>query len=620
MADAEELHNQGIAAFRIGDTATAISCLEQAAELDGSRADYKMNLAVILHLSGDLESSEEHFRGALTIDPGDASIHYNYGLLLGDMDKLIEALAHYDIVVELDEANGAAHNNRGNILKRLQRYAEAMEAYTRAITADPDFAPAYKNLADAQESLGHVKEARSNYAQAIGLRNDPGSRIRDALLLPVIAESEDQILEYRHRMNEKLDRLIADDLDLSDPLAEVGATNFALAYHGLDDRSIQEKLAGFYRQACPSLGFEAAHCEETGSRNQPIKIGFVSAFFHEHTIAKLNHQLIAGLPRSKFEVLLFSLSDQQDAWSGKLGQAADKVVQLPKNLATAREQIASARLDILYYTDIGMEPMTYFLSFARLAPIQSVTWGHPVTTGLSTIDYFISSELTEPAGAENQYSEKLVRLASMTTSVAPPLYEGERTRGEWSGGQLVVCPQSLFKYHPDFDLILNRILADNAGMNIMIIRGSLDAWSDHLMDRFKRTMPDNFDRVGLLPRLDREAYADLMAAADIVLDTPHFCGGMTTYEALATDTPVVTLPSEFMRGRLSLGLYRQMGVMDCVASDAEAYCDIVSRLSQDERFRKDVVEKIHDTKEKIFSDRNAIDQHVEFFEQAMSKL
>ncbi len=39
-------------------------------------------------------------------------------------------------------------------------------------------------------------------------------------------------------------------------------------------------------------------------------------------------------------------------------------------------------LDILFYPDLGMTPLTYFLAFARLAPVQCVSWGHPVTTGI----------------------------------------------------------------------------------------------------------------------------------------------------------------------------------------------------------------------------------------------
>jgi len=622
MADADDLHRQGLTAFQNNDFSAAVSYLEQAVELEGGDADIRANLGVVLHRSGEWEKSEVQFREALKLKPDDPSIHYNFGLLLGDRGRLEDALAHYDASLALDDNNAAAHNNRGNILKRLKEMAGAKVAYESAISADSSFAPAHKNLADAEEILGNVQEAEDHYAQVIRLRNDAGSRIRDALLLPVIPESKEQILEYRDRMNGRLDDLIADSLTLDDPLAQVGATNFTLAYHGLNDRPIQEKLAKLYRQACPSLSYIATHCVGNGSvkSNGKIKIGFISAFFFEHTIAKLNHQLINGFPRERFDVQVYSFADIEDGWSKKIRQAADEFTLLPNNLIAARETISDAKLDILYYTDIGMEPLTYFLSFSRLAPVQCVTWGHPVTTGVDTVDYFISSRLIEPIDADESYSEKLVQLESMPASVARPEFEYDQSRNDNGTHPLVICPQSLFKYHLDFDTILQGILRLNGDLEIRLIEGSYDAWTRRLQERFRKQMPDVAERIKFQTRLDRDGYADLLNIADVILDTPHFCGGMTTYEALAVDTPVVTLPGDYMRGRVSLGLYRQMEMTDCVASDADTYVDIVGELCSNGKYRDIVSEKIRQAKSEIFDDQTVIENHVEFFELALAKI
>ncbi len=85
------------------------------------------------------------------------------------------------------------------------------------------------------------------------------------------------------------------------------------------------------------------------------------------------------------------------------------LVNLADDLAQAREQIAALELDTLIYMDIGMEPMSYFLAFARLARVQCVMGGHPITTGIGALDYFMSSDLIEVDHAQNHYSEILVR-------------------------------------------------------------------------------------------------------------------------------------------------------------------------------------------------------------------
>ena len=62
-----------------------------------------------------------------------------------------------------------------------------------------------------------------------------------------------------------------------------------------------------------------------------------------------------------------------------------------------------------------MDIRTYFLAFSRLARVQCVTWGHPDTTGIPNMDYFISSNLIEPKEADEHYSEKLQRLNVLPT-------------------------------------------------------------------------------------------------------------------------------------------------------------------------------------------------------------
>src|SRR5205814_6934306 len=85
-----------------------------------------------------------------------------------------------------------------------------------------------------------------------------------------------------------------------------------------------------------------------------------------------------------------------------------------------RQIVAQQRLDILHYTDIGMGERSYTLAATRLAPIQCVTWGHPMTTGLPSVDYFISSEDLDAPDAQDHYTEKLVRLGHMAVFYMRP--------------------------------------------------------------------------------------------------------------------------------------------------------------------------------------------------------
>src|SRR5262249_27561306 len=152
----------------------------------------------------------------------------------------------------------------------------------------------------------------------------------------------------------------------------------------------------------------------------------------------------------------------EDAIGRFICARADQFIEVTNNLPTARAQIAAAGLDVLFYTDIGMDPLTYTLAFSRLAPVQCVTWGHPETTGLDTIDYFVSSKALAPAGSEEQYTETLVRLRTLPffyyRPELPRPLRGREFFGLDAAAHLYACPQSIYKFHPEFDSLMAEIL------------------------------------------------------------------------------------------------------------------------------------------------------------------
>ena len=622
MISVEKLHKEGISAFQAGNVNEAISLLKQAIKIGEAEPSVYANLGVFQRQNGDLKTACFNLEVAAERAPGNADFIYNLALVYNDLGKVDLAEKKYELAISIRPAMASALNNLGNIQKYRKNYDGAITNYRQAIKADANYVSAYKNLADVFETAGMADIAKETYSSAISLRPDTGTRIREALVLPIIPESKDHIVECREQLHKKLDRLLDDELDLEDPLREVGATNFLLAYHGLNDREIQEKIARVYLKACPNLAFVAPHTQSwmAGLEGGIPRVGFISSFFHEHTIAKLYTNLITGLPNQRFELFVFSFSEVIDAWSMRFKSGVAKFVLLPKNLIEARQRIAEAELDILYYTDIGMEPLTYFLGYSRLAPIQCVGLGHPVTTGLPAIDYFISGSLIEPKKNENDYSEKLVSLNGIPICVERSSQFPMVTEVKQAIGQHIVCPQSLFKFHPDFDEILGGILRSLPKAEIQIIDGSHPAWTELLQKRLLKTLSDVSDRIKILPRCSDKNFGELISAADVILDTPHFSGGFTTYQSLAAGTPVVTLPSQFMRGRVSLGLYCQMQVMDCVSSNIEEYIDIVKRLCLDHDFARSVREQIIEGQPKIFDNRLTINRHAKFFERIIAEI
>ena len=99
--------------------------------------------------------------------------------------------------------------------------------------------------------------------------------------------------------------------------------------------------------------------------------------------------------------------------------------------------------------------------------------------------------------------------------------------------------------------------------------GKTRHWTNALIQRFAQTIGAELTkRVILLPRIASSRMPELLAAADVVLDTWPYGGGVTSFEALNVGRPLITLAYETMPGRFTYAMYLRMGIWDCIAFDA----------------------------------------------------
>jgi predicted O-linked N-acetylglucosamine transferase (SPINDLY family) len=312
----------------------------------------------------------------------------------------------------------------------------------------------------------------------------------------------------------------------------------------------------------------------------------------------------------------------QDDTSRFIFANARHAMALPAGLDAARRAIADLGLDILFYQDIGMEPVSYFLAHARLAPVQCVSFGHPDTTGIPNVDYFISNDLFEPPGAAAHYSEKLYLLHDLGTLAyyyRPAPAPRQPTRAELGlpeGVRIYYCPQTPYKFHPDLDAVLEAILRSDPDGMLAVPRPRYPAWESLLLRRIERTLGDRMNRVLVIPQRPRDGFLSLLGAADVLLDTLHFNGMNTSLLGFAAGTPIVTLPGAFQRGRHTAGMYRKMGVSECVASSPEDYVDIALRVARDRDYRKAIQDKIAARRDVLFEDDRVVREFERFFLEA----
>jgi predicted O-linked N-acetylglucosamine transferase (SPINDLY family) len=182
-----------------------------------------------------------------------------------------------------------------------------------------------------------------------------------------------------------------------------------------------------------------------------------------------------------------------------------------------------------------------------------------------------------------------------------------------------MCSQAPFKLHPDYDPVLDAILRGDPRGRVLFIRSQIPEWTEQLMTRFRRTMPETVQRIQFLPHQGGQDYLHLLAVCDVLLDTTHFGGGNTTFKAFSVGVPIVTLPGEFARGRVTSACYRKMGVLDCIATDREDYVRIALRLGKDPDWRQQVKSRIEAKRGVLYENPEILRELEQFFVKAVAE-
>lgn len=612
------------ACFRAGRTATGIARARAAVALQPGAAAAAALAADAAATAGDPTACRALRRRAALLAPQQPVLH---AALARVEDTPPAAARAFRRALCLDPGAAAQWSNYGALIKPLGDHPATRAALFRAATIEPRLVPPLRNLAVLLADTAEMEAAQQVYDRALALApDDAGLAFKRALTFPTIPRDTAAIAAIRADVGTRVRALAAGGLTLVDPLAEVGLPNFYLAYHGLDDRALQSLIADTYLKLCPGLAWTAPHCRAPHSQaplrpeGRRLRVGFASRFFHDHSIRYSTAGIVRNLDRSRFEVHVISDRPADRITLFRPGESADRHTVLPIDLAAARAAIAGLELDALVYGDIGMEPLTYYLAFARLAPVQAHLQGHPVTPGIPNLDYFLTSALQEPADCANHYRETPVPFAGTLFCYEQVPAVAPTTRAEFglpAQGALYVCPQTLFKFHPDFDAILGAILAGDPDGWLVLLEDRLPARTRQLADRLADSLGDRCDRVLWVPRMPKQRYFQLIKLAAAVLDTTCFSGANTTLQALGLGVPVVTLPGDFVRGRMTLGWLREGDLMEMCATDAADYARIAVRLGRDPAWRGAVVDRIRAAAPGLFERSEVVDEIQDFLVRAV---
>ncbi|CAK0765981.1 protein O-GlcNAc transferase [Azospirillaceae bacterium] len=645
----EALYNLGLTFLQEREIPQAKEHLERAASLAPEDVEIRVALGLCLLEMGQIQKAESHLHSALRHAPNLPEAWNNLGLVYQRQGRRDSAMVAYRRALALKPDFAEASNNLGALLQDRGRTLEALSYYKTALDLRPDFAEAHFNSGVALRDLGEMAGSLECFKKALSFRPDYPEALFALVMaeLPLLYNAPEDISTARGRyavaltmLERKVDAMIQQNnvAGLRALAVGVGAAQpFFLPYQAQDDCALQRRYGGVvHRLMARAFGVSSFSAPYLGKGRARVRVGFVSGHFRRHSVWKMpTRGWVEALDRNQFELIAYDVSPTEDAGAGALRALFDRYTPGPLSIEAWRAIISADAPDVLIYPELGMDPMALRLATQRLAPKQCVSWGHPETSGLPTIDYYLSSALMEPPEADAYYTEKLIRLPNLSLWLTPPLEDDapdvaddvlmrssrRREFGLRDDAIVYWCCQSLFKYLPQDDYIFPRIarLVGNCQFVFLhYLAGNV------VNERFQARMERAFAAEGLsaaeycrfLPRLSEAGFASVARLCDVLLDSLRWSGCNSVLESLTQGTPVVTLPGQFMRGRHAMAILQRMEMTETIAVSVGDYVEKARVLGENGGLRAEIRRKTRERICRLYRDGECVEALSTFLKES----
>ncbi len=647
----DALVNLGAALRAQGKPDRAVACYKRALALAPNAPAARAGLQEVLGDRGKVERASVHGDKAPTLEPESCEWHFNQGNSYKDESRWDEAVASYEKALLLTPDFSPAYVNLGNVLNVQGKPDQAIACYRKALVIEPDLLEAHYNLADVLRDQNRLNEAIPCYERVLALRPDlpeahyglghvfrNQGRLNEGLecnkkalsldpeyvearwalamsQIPKMYGADADPTSCRTAFAEQLDQLERwfDGTRSAEGFKAVGIQQpFPLAYQEENNRSLLKR----YGDLCTRLmgewfGRQGFVVPGRRSSSSVIRVGVASQYFWNHSVW---NAIVKGwfekIGRERFALHAFYFGARQDQETLLAKSSAAHFEQGARPLRQWVQCIIDQQLDVLIYPEIGMDPMSIKLASLRLAPVQVATWGHPETTGLPTIDYYLSAEELEPPDAQENYTERLITLPNLGCFYRP--WRGEAVcpdlgkLGVDPRSPLFLCPGMPFKYAPQHDWVFAEIARSLGRCQFIFFIPDVSSLAEKLRQRLEAV----FTRYGrsidehmiFIPWLNGPAFDGLLERADVFLDTIGFSGFNTAMQAVERGIPVVTREGRFLRGRLASGILKRMGLQELVAGSVEDYVSLAVKLIRDGEYRERARKRIAAERHVLFED------------------
>lgn len=571
-----------------GDQDGALVCFKAAVDASPNSAELLDAYGVTLRNQERLGAAENAFRQALKIHPGYTQALRNLCHLLEVHGRFAEAEAGLLRCAEIDNESPESLYEIGRNLVQQKKENEALEWLRRAIKAQPDYAAAHITLSAALNSTEDPLAAMEEIKASIKvLPNIPHLHTNLGIVNLSLSRADDAIACFRKA------------LEIAPNFSHARSSMlFALSH---STKITPEELYREHRAYGKLIEEEVKGKEYTTYTNsrvmdRPLKIGFVSADFRNHAVAKFVIPFFEELhKREGFITYAYSnhgavddsmlrIKENMDVWRTVVQWSDDKLV----------EKIREDQIDILIDMS-GHTAGNRLKVFARHpAPVQMTWIGYPGTTGLKAMDYILLEDTIFPGeNIQNQFVEKIIKLPRAYA------FDGDKGRPDFQEAPFLKNGYITFgsfnrlnKINREVIGLWANVLRNIPSAHLLMAAIPSNGAPDELLGWFHEEGISE-DRLFFYPRSGFSEYLNLHNAVDVCLDTFPYTGGTTTLHALTMGVPTLTLAGKTYPSYQGAAVNNRLGLQDYfVANNKKEFLDKAVYLASNKIFLNEVREKI----------------------------
>lgn len=584
-----------VALAELGEFNAALAVLEPALRR-ADRDTITLTLAGRIALdAGQSETAVLHLREAAASSQSNADIWRWLGeaALLAKLPEAALGIAYVHRLRFVDDIRLTDVFIR--LLICANRCDEALLEYERALVRwpnHPELGPAFASFVTFEFPLQALELRERVPWRPVAAILTP-ALVRGAMAMPAFHATDESIERWHQHLSHELVALT--ELARQSPLRGderarcLDATMFLAPYVEHDVTELMFAWGNFVEALVAPLREELGlppfvpplRATTSGLSKSPVRsVGFVTNRSGSSSAGRIFGSWIDAALEAGLAVHVFALgpADAADAALAKKAIFARHTDEHSRHWKVVASNILAARCDLLIYPECQGSALQQILAGIKLSRLQAAGFGNPVTSGLLSMDYFLSPAEAESETASEHYRELLVRLRDTWSNLEPAPTASVWTRtlvGATETEILLLVAQPMFKWSPSFRSALIKILVLEPSARLLFVQWpyafSFRAFELMLRDEMSKAGLFYAERVKVCGYLDHSDYLGLLSVADVALDTFGFSGGVSCADAVAMGVPVVTLQGTFLRGRQASALVTRLADHNDVTASVEEF-------------------------------------------------